>query len=137
MDQRYESISPGETMTDPLSERLEQANELCAAHLHSHLGANVEWLKKQLSDYFTSILLDEIAAAEEASARETWTKFGELFHTSVEERASITFTQFRGSLARHDAAVRERTLETPFAEREVCNAILRIAQAFHEQEVLG
>ncbi len=42
-----------------------------------------------------------------------------------------------GPLARHDAAVRERTLETTFAEREVCNAILRIAQAFHEQEALG
>lgn len=110
-------------MTDPLSERLEQAIDLCAANLHSHLGANKEWLKKQLDDYFTPILRDEIAAAEEAALR----KAGELTVGASPVLEGKTYRMGEripkleaqilalipegNHLVRHDAAVRERTLE--------------------------
>lgn len=110
-------------MTDPLSERFEQAIDIFAAHLNLEIGMNKEWIKEKLDDYFTPILRDETAAAEEAALR----KAGELTvgaspvlegktyrmgERILKLEAQILALIPEGNhLVHHDAAVRERTLE--------------------------
>lgn len=94
-------------MTDPLSERLEKAYEEAAGAIPADViltPATISELMAIMRSIISPILRDEIAAAEEAGFNE------------AQERASnnlpgiIAQYMGNGALARHDAAMRERTL---------------------------
>jgi len=87
-------------MTDPLSERLEKAEKEVIEYISiaSESEESIEMMAHFIvNGFFAPILRDEIAAAEEASLTEFLTNES----VKVDGQA----------LARHDAAVRERTLD--------------------------